>query len=88
MATVGEWLFSAGAVTCGSQAERLPRTQTKVRMKGNEAKRMKTSLERRLTLLREGFWLIDFYFLAQLSKTIISKELVRPAPTESKRIST
>lgn len=72
----GERLLSVGAAMCCSQAERLPRAQTKVRIKGNEAERMKTNLETQLTLFWEGFWLIDFYFLALLSKTIISKELM------------
>lgn len=49
---------------------------------------MKTNLETQLTLFREGFWLIDFYFLALLSKTIISKELVCPAPAAPTPIST
>lgn len=75
---------------CCSQAEPLPRThkQTKVRIKGNRAERIDTDLERQLSSLWEGFWLIDFYFLALLSKTIICKELMCPAPTESKWIST
>lgn len=85
-----EWLYSVVAVMCWSQAEPLPRThkQTKVRIKGNGAQRIKTNLERQLSLLWKGFWLIDFYFLALLSKTIISKELPCPARTESKLICT
>lgn len=83
----GEWLDPVvAALLCCSWAEPLPSTnkQTKVRRKGDGADRVKTNLERQLSLLRQGFQLIDFYFLALLSKIIISKEFVCPAPTESK----
>lgn len=85
-----EWLYSVVAVMCCSQAERLPRIhkQTEVRIKGHGAERLRTSVERQLSALWEGFRLIDFYFPALLSKTIISKELMRPVLTESKLIST
>lgn len=39
---------------------------------------METNLERQLSLSPEGFWLIDFYFLALLSKTIISQRALVP----------
>lgn len=39
---------------------------------------MKANLERQLSLFPEGFWLINFYFLALLSKTIISQRALVP----------
>lgn len=77
MAVVWLRLDSVVAVTRGPQAQLLPRThkQTKERMTGSVAERIKTHLERQLSLRGKASPSLVSVFPALLSKTTISQEL-------------